>query len=500
METVKKPLSRAVKTKLNIAASFVYQVVAAVISLVLPRIVLSEYGSEANGLMQAITQFLSYTLLLEFGVGGLIRASFYKPLAQNDTEAVSDIFNNTKSYFGKISVVFLAFTVFLTLCAKLLIKTEFDFIYVGAMVIILALNTYFSYYFALPHRLLISADQKVYILQSVQTVSNILNFVVCVIMIKLGFSIHMVKLVSMITFLLNPMVLRAHVKKHYKISKTVFDEKRKIPRKSDGMVHHAAYFIHRSTDVVILSFVCGVKVASVYTVYNAVIVIVENLLNSLSTSMAAAIGNMLAKDEKNELNESFNRYEFFNTFLAIMASTVMAVLIIPFVRVYTKGVTDVNYIQPAFAYLMIAAGLMYCIRMPYNTVITSAGHYRETRIEAIIEVCLNLGISILLVKPLGLSGVAIGTLCAMSFRTIYMVWYLSKNILHRPIVKFVKSFGANAVAGIALICLLERLLTVEAETLWGLVPYGLVISIIVFAALAIVNALVNFDIVRKIRG
>ena len=499
MEKRKEGFSRATKTKLNIVTSFVYQVVAAVISLVLPRIILNEYGSEANGLMQAITQFLSYTLLLEFGVGGLIRASFYKPLAENNAEAVSDIFNNTKSYFGKISAVYAVFTLFLAVGSKLFIKTEFDFLYVGAMVVILALNTYFSYYFALPHRLLVSADQKVYILQSAQIVTNILNFIVCVITIRLGFGLHVVKFVSMIAFLLTPIVLRLHVAKNYSISKTVFDKNRKIPRKSDGMVHHTAYFIHRSTDVVILSFVWGVKTASVYTVYNAVIIIVEQLLNSLSTSMAAAIGNMLARDEREELNKSFNKYEFCNTFMAVMASTVMAVLIIPFVRVYTKGVTDINYIQPFFAYLMVAAGLMYCIRMPYNTVITSAGHYRETRVEAIVEVCINMGISLLLVKPLGLSGVAIGTLCAMTYRTIYMVWYLSKNILHRPVMKFVKSFGVNAAAGIILVCLSERFLTIEAESILSLVPYGIGVSVVVFGALAIVNIITNYDLIKKIR-
>lgn len=494
-----KTLSRATKTKLNIITSFVYQIAAAVISLILPRIILKEYGSEANGLMQTITQLLSYTLLLEFGVGGVIRASFYKPLADNDPEAISDIFNNTKKYFGKISLIFLAFTAFLTICSKVFIKTEFDFLYVGAMVIILALNNYFSYYFALPHRLLINADQKVYILQSVQTLTNILNFVVCIITVRLGFGLHMVKFVSMITFLLTPIVMRGYVAKHYSISKKIFDTNRKIPRKSDGMVHHTAYFIHRSTDVVILSAVCGVKSASVYTVYNAVIVIVENLLNSISTGMAAAIGNMLAREEYEELNNSFDTYELFNTFLAIAISTVMAILIVPFVKIYTKGVTDINYIQPVFAYLMIGAGLMYCIRMPYNTVITSAGHYKETKPEAIIEVCINLGLSLALVKPLGLSGVAIGTLVAMSFRTGYMVWYLSKNIIKRPIGKFVKSFLANSASGICLICLFEKFLDINAESLWHLAGYGVGISVVVFASLGAVNYLLNPRILKNIK-
>ena len=78
-------MRRSTQTKLNIVVSLLRQLVSAAVGLILPRMVLECYGSEANGMMQTISQFLSYTMFLEFGTGGVILASFYKPLAEGDS-------------------------------------------------------------------------------------------------------------------------------------------------------------------------------------------------------------------------------------------------------------------------------------------------------------------------------------------------------------------------------------------------------------------------------
>ena len=87
-----KRVSRTIKTNINIISALLYQAVAALIGLVLPRFVLEHYGSAANGLMQSIGQVLNYASLLEFGVGGVVLASLYQPLAQKNTAEVSRIF------------------------------------------------------------------------------------------------------------------------------------------------------------------------------------------------------------------------------------------------------------------------------------------------------------------------------------------------------------------------------------------------------------------------
>ncbi len=492
-------VNRKRQTQLNIAVSLLHQLVTAVCGLILPRFILLEYGSEANGLVQSISQLLSYTTLMEFGIGGAVRASLYKPLADRDSEAISDIFNHTKKFFTKVSLVFVSFAVVLSLGAKLIIDTQFDFCYVSLLVIILAVNTYFNYYFSLTHQILLKADQKLFVVQSVQMVTTVLNLILCIVAINLGAGIHIVKFITAFVFLCNPLVYRLYVKTHYTISKTVCDKNRVMPKKGDAVVHHMAFFVHRNTDVIILSVFKGVSCASIYSVYNMVIYAIEQVLNAISTGVAGAVGNMLAKGEKKTLTNSFDLYEGVNTFLSTAFFTVSAIVIIPFVKIYTNGVTDAEYIQPVFAYLILSAGFMYCVRIPYISLASTAGHYKETRFGAVVEVFLNLFTSLLLVKPLGLTGVAIGTLVAMSFRAGYIVWYLSKNIIKRSIVKFIKSLCINLVCAFGLIVLCERFIIITATNLWTLAFYATGISLIVFGFLAVVNILMNLSIIKKVR-
>src|SRR5699024_2090057 len=114
------------------------------------------------------------------------------------------------------------------------------------------------------------------------------------------------KLISAFVFLLNPLLYRIYVKRNYDISKTVFDSKRTLPKKRDGIIHHIAYFVHRNTDVVILSIFRGVREVSVYSVYYSITIGVENCLNAISSGIAGAVGNMIAKKEKSTLENVFD--------------------------------------------------------------------------------------------------------------------------------------------------------------------------------------------------
>lgn len=72
-----------------------------------------------------------------------------------------------------------------------------------------------------------------------------------------------------------------------------------------------------------------------------------------------------------------------------------------------------------------------CFRIPYQTIVYAAGHFKQTRNGSIVEVILNLSISIILVIKIGLIGVAIGTLVGSIFRTLQYGIYLSRNIIVR---------------------------------------------------------------------
>ena len=57
----------------NIVCSLLLQVVVFAKGMILPRIIIPIYGSDVNGLVSSIAQFLSYISLLEAGVGSIFK-------------------------------------------------------------------------------------------------------------------------------------------------------------------------------------------------------------------------------------------------------------------------------------------------------------------------------------------------------------------------------------------------------------------------------------------
>ena len=130
--------------------------------------------------------------------------------------------------------------------------------------------------------------------------------------------------------------------------------------------------------------------------------------------------------------------------------TLTALLIVPFVQVYTHGVNDANYIKPLFAILLVVANSGHCLRLPYHIMILAAGHYKQTQHNYIIAAVMNIVISIVCVKQFGLIGVALGTLAAMAYQTVWMAWYNSKNFIQWPMKNFFKQIGVDAVSAVGI--------------------------------------------------
>ena len=95
--------------------------------------------------------------------------------------------------------------------------------------------------------------------------------------------------------------------------------------------------------------------------------------------------------------------------------SVAYIMILPFVEVYTSGVTDANYIRPLSATLFAIMGLLNCIRTPGATLINAIGHYDETKNRSIIEMVICFTLEMIFVQKFGMNGVLLGTIVAYAY-------------------------------------------------------------------------------------
>lgn len=436
---------------LNLTSSLIYQFITVICGFVLQRFFLAYYGSEVNGLVSSITQFLGFISLAECGVGAVVQSALYKPLADNNMQEVSKIVVSSERFFKRIAYILLGYTAILMVFYPLITLDSFDYLFTLILIFVISISTFAQYYLGMTYRLLLNADQLGFIQYSIYSVALILNTVSCILLMRLGASVQFVKLTTSLIFLMQPVLLTIIAKRRYKIDHKIRFVGEPIKQKRNGLAQHIATVVLGNTDTVVLTLLSTLENVSVYAVYHLVVNGVKQIIVSATNGMQAMLGNMLAKDEKEELNKAFDNIEWLLHTLVTFVFSVTGVLIIPFVRIYTAEITDVEYIVPAFAYLITLAQAAYCLRLPYNIMVLAAGHYKQTQMSAIMEAIINVIVSVALVFYFGLVGVAIGTFVAMAYRTIYLVYYLSKNILYRKISYFLRHMIVDVVTAAALI-------------------------------------------------
>lgn len=500
-------VTRKTKLMLNSASSLIYQVITIICGFILPRFFLSFYGSAVNGLVSSITQFLGFISLAECGVGAVVQSALYKPLAGNDMQEVSKIIVSADRFFKRIAYILLGYTAILMMFYPLITLDSFDYLFTLILIFVISISSFVQYYMGMTSRLLLNADQLGFIQYSIHSVALILNTVSCILLMKAGASIQIVKLTTSLIFLAQPVILSAIAKKKYKIDRKIQFVGEPIKQKWNGLAQHIATVVLVNTDTVVLTFLSTLENVSVYAVYHLVVNGVKQIVVSMTNGMQAMLGNMLAKNETDELNRSFSHIEWFLHTLVTLVFSVTAVLIVPFVRVYTAAISDANYIVPSFAYLITIAQAAYCLRLPYNIMVLAAGHYKQTQWSAIIEASINIVVSVVLVFKFGLIGVAIGTLAAMAYRTIYLAWYLSRNIIYRDLKHFLKHVLTDAVCVILLFGIVK--LFPEFFMLWQINYIAWIVlavkvgCIALFSSIA-VNAILYkqevFDAIKKIRN
>lgn len=443
--------------KKNVITSLMYQIVTILYGLIIPRIILTSFGSEVNGLVSSLSQFLNYISLLEGGLTGVIMAALYRPLANHDYKKVSAVIKAANLFFRKIALIFVGYTVVLAIIYPMVVRTSFSWEYVSSLTIIISLSLFVQYFFSLSYRILINADQKGYIVYLTLMLFTVVNFIFTIVVVNIWKEIHVLKLMSAVAFLIQPIVFNAYVSRKYPLDKKIAPDKEALDQRWDGFGQNIAFFIHSNTDVVILTLFSNLANVSIYSVYMLIVNALKTLVSTISTALAPSIGNSLATMDEKDANKMFDFYEFGMCFITVFSFVCGGLLITPFVQIYTKGIYDANYYQPIFGYIMIAAEAVYCFRDPYITVAYASGKFKETAKFAYAEAILNIVISVILVPKMGLTGVAIGTLVAMIVRMILHIIYLKKNIINRSIKK---SFRCIAVFGIitTISCICVRLL------------------------------------------
>lgn len=483
----------------NISSNLILQLVIIISGFIMPKLLIGSFGSDTYGLVASITQFLSLIMLLEAGIGPVIKAKIYKHIANNDKNKILLVLKDADKFFKRIGFIFIVYVIILCFLYPVM-NDEFETGFTIVMIAIMAISTLFEYFFGIVYNLYLQADKRYYVTSYIQIFCYIFNIILVVVLIYMGASIIVVKIANTLAFIIKPLFQSYYVRKKLNVRFEEAKGEYKIDNKYDGLSQHIAYVVYSNTAVTVLTILSNLATVAVYSVYNLVSSAIKNVVSAFSNGMDSIFGDMFARNEKDVLRRSFSIYEFLYYTVVLIFFLTAIVLIIPFIKIYTLGITDANYIHPLFAILLMIGGIIGCVRVIYTSLVYSIGHFKQTNFVSWIEAIVNLVISIIGVIKFGLVGIAIGPIISTLIRLIYFMWYASKFVLERD--NFINLKWLIIVTVQTVICSLLTYYVIDLNPAnyfeWAL--YGIIVLLIVSAFVIATNIIFNFSVFKEVLG
>lgn len=200
----------------NAVSALMLQLATMAQGLILPKLILTYFGSEVNGLISSVTQFLGFISLLEGGLGAVVLAELYRPIEEQDDKKIGCILEACQAFFNQLAIAFIVYTIILSFVYPLFITKQFSFAYTSTMVLILSITTLTQYLFSITYKLYLQASQKLYVVNYVSCVTIVINTVSAVVIMMWFPNAHAVKLCSGFIYLLQPLAFSHFIDPKYR--------------------------------------------------------------------------------------------------------------------------------------------------------------------------------------------------------------------------------------------------------------------------------------------
>lgn len=406
----------------NTLMSIGLQLLNVAIGLIIPRMILGAFGSEMNGLVSSINQFMVYLTLVESGLTQVAVVSLYKPIANDDKAGINHQMSATNYFYRQTALLYLGLLVAMALIYPLIVQQSYGYGFVSILIIVLGIHYFIDFLFIAKYRVLFVADQKQYIISVIQFFTNIVFFFSEIALLRVGASILYVKLVIPLVHLLQFCLIRMYAYRKYKYVDFSGNAKENaLTGRGSAILHQITGMIMSSTDITLLTILrVGLKEVSVYSVYNIIIVEINLFLNAITSAIVPSFGKALVQ-QNGEIKGQFSRFTSMFYFLVSCLFSPLLLLYVGFIKLYTSNVHDVNYVRPELAFLFCLCFVFNSIKAPYIMLIQSSGAYDETKRDATVEAVINIVVTIPLIFLLGINGALIGTLCAHFYRYFQLV-------------------------------------------------------------------------------
>lgn len=417
--------------KNSAGTAFMY-FITMIAGFIVPRIMIEVYGSEINGLITSLTQFISYFNLLSVGISAAAVWALYKPLAEENYSLINAIIDSSEKKYRNAGIIFIILTLLLALLYPYFINVvALSNLEVFLLVLIIGISGIIEIFSVSKCTTLLTADQKIYVISLSSVIAVILNTLIVAILACFYVDIVIVRFVALISVLTRSFILNLYLKKYYKylnLKKHYVDIK--LDKWWDATLQQLLNIIQTGGPIILATIFTDLKTVSIFAIFNLVVNGVNSILSVCRSGVYTSFGNIIAKNESNVLKKVYNEFELSYYIMIAIVYSVAFVMIMPFIKIYTQDIADINYIIPSVGLLMLLNGLTLNLRTPQNTMVLAAGWYKETQKPNILQNVILILFGSIGGYYFGLKGIIVASIISNLYRNIDLLIFIPKYLLH----------------------------------------------------------------------
>lgn len=422
-------MSRVRNTSRNAVVGLIYFIVNLTFSFVNRSVLIYVLSESYLGLSSLFTNVLSVLSVAELGFGTVLVYNMYKPIAEKDETKVAALLRAYKYIYMLVGIVVAVVGLILLPFLPYLIKDDTSGLGVNIYVLfsIYLLNTVIGYFFSYK-RSLIFAHQRNDIENKSKIVYlstlNILQIIVLFATKNYTLYVGVMPIATAVDCLI---IYRVSTKlyKYPKGGRLDPDTKKDIKKNVLAMLcHKIGGIIVFGTDSILISAFLGLALLGKYSNYMMIISALRALMTVFITSMQASVGDSVAQRSAEENYRLFKRINFIIAWLSGLFTICCVCLFQHFMTVWSSMVGKNQSLDFLCMFLLSVSFFITVTRSVVNLYKEVVGLFIQDAYKPIVESVLNIVLSIVLCRYIGLAGIILGTILSSVTFVIWVETYV----------------------------------------------------------------------------
>lgn len=480
-------MSRVKNVKKNIIFGYISSAVTALVRFAVRTVFIYSLGITYLGVNGLFTNVLGVLSFAELGIGIAMNFSLYKPVAENDIGKIKSLMHLYKKAYRVIAAIVAIIGLCVLPFLDIIIKNSGNISNIRIYYLLFLVNSVISYLVIYKYGLL-KADQKQYILTNLNTVFTLItsSIYIVILLVFHNFTIYLITTIALgvtskiyINFYINnkyPYLTEKNVDKlEKKESDTIKTNIKAIVWQKLGGISV------NQTDYIIISSFISIATVGILSNYNLILNTVRTFVIILFSSAVSGFGNLIALEDKEKQLRLYKVLRFTAFWIYGFCSIAFYILGTPFIILWVGS----EYVLPEITWILIVAGFYISGDDACLGVLKSAGGvFKQDKWVAMLQAVINLAVSIIMVRLIGLSGVFVGTITQRIFVNLIRPFTVYKHLYNKSIITYQFTW-LKYTASVLMAAVILKILSIYilSDITW------FTLIIMVFCVIIIVNLL-----------